>query len=182
MSGANVDRGVPYYELQKAEGLDEDQRWAVYDYLKAEGLLEERANIHITGLGIDEIERSQKSPQSSTEHFPGTVIQNYYGAVGAVQTGSHSTAVVTQHQNSNVDLLPLAERLVTALEALPETPGRDDALEQAEMLREEARLQIPRPKRIKSFLSAIRVLARDAAVDSASGDIAKLIDGQGKSV
>jgi hypothetical protein len=182
MSGADVDRGVPYYKLQEAERLDELQWWAVQDYLIAEGLIRERANLEITERGIDEIERSQRSPQTSTEHFSGTVIQNYYGNVGSVQTGSHSTAVVTQHQNSNTELLPLIERLVEALEALPVRPGVEDALEQTEMLREEAQLQIPRLKRIKSYLSAIGVLAGDTSVDLATGDISKLIESQAKPV
>jgi len=182
LSGADVDRGVPYYKLQEAERLDDLQWWPVQDYLIAEGLIRERANLEITERGIDEIERSQRSPQTSTEHFSGSVIQNYYGNVGSVQTGSHSTAVVTQHQNSNTELLPLIERLVEALEALRERPGVEDALEQTEMLKEEARLQSPRMKRIKSHLSAIGVLAGDPTVNLATGDISKLIESQAKPV
>ena len=182
ISGANVNHGVPYDKLQEAERLDDLQWWAVQDYLIAEGLIRERANLEITERGIDEIERSQKSPQASTEHFSGSVIQNYYGNVGSVQTGSHSTAVVTQHQNSNTELLPLIERLVEALEALRERPGVEDALEQTEMLKEEARLQSPRMKRIKSHLSAIGVLAGDPTVNLATDDISKLIESQSKPV
>jgi hypothetical protein len=180
MSRADVDRGVPYYKLQEAERLDDLQWWPVQDYLIAEGLIRERTNLEITERGIDEIERSQRSPQASTEHFSGNVIQNYYGNVGSVQSGSHSTAVVTQYQNSNTELLPLIERLVEALEALPERPEVNDALQQTEMLKEEAQLQIPRLKRIKSYLSAIGVLAGDASVDLARGDITKLIESHAK--
>lgn len=175
MSRANVDRGVPYDKLQEAEGLDENQWWAVHDYLKAERLIKEIANLHITELGIDEIERSKESPQSSTAHFSGVVIQNYYGNVGAVQSGSHSTAYVSQ-QNSHAELVSLLEKLRYALEAAPETPEKSDALEQFEMLKEEAQLEQPRPGRIKSCVSAIGAFVRDVSVDVASSAITKFVE------
>jgi hypothetical protein len=176
MSGGNVDRGIPYNELQEAEGLAEQQWWAIYDYLKAEGLLREGSHIEITERGIDEIERSQRSPQLPTEHFSGTVIQNYYGSVGAVQSGSHSTAIVTQQRNSHPELLSLIEQLKRTLETLSESPERNDALEQSDMLMEEAQLEHPRPKRIKSYLSAIIILTQAESVQMLSAEITKLIE------
>jgi hypothetical protein len=48
------------------------------------------------------------------------------------------------------------------------------------MLKEEAQLQSPRLKRIKSYVSAIGSLAGDASVDLARGDISELIESQDK--
>lgn len=175
MSSGNVDRGVPYYKLQEAEGLDERQWWPVFDYLKAEGLIRERTHIEITERGIDEIERSQRYPQSPTEHFSPVVIQHYYGNVGAVQSGSNSTAVVTQHQNSNAELFRLVEQLGQAVGAVPERPGREEALEQLEMLKEEARLEHPRPKRVKSYLAAIMLFTGDASIADLTDLVAESI-------
>lgn len=176
MSGANVDRGVPYNRLQEAEGLDEQSWWAVHDYLKSEGLIRQGTYIEITERGVDEIERSRRSPQHSTEHFSSHVIQHFYGNVGAVQTGSNSTAVVTQRQNSNAELLHLVELLGHAVEATSETASREDALEQLDILMEEAGLENPRPKRIRSLLAAIRLFMGDASVESASGEISDFIN------
>lgn len=176
MSGANVDRGVPYNRLQEAEGLDEQSWWAVHDYLKAEGLIREGTHIEITERGVDEIERSRRSPQLSTEHFSSHVIQHFHGNVGAVQTGSNSTAVVNQHQSSNAELLRLVGLLGHAVEATSETASREDALEQLDLLKEEAGLERPRPKRIRSILAAIKLFIGDASVESVSGEIAEFIN------
>lgn len=175
MSGGDVDRGVPYYKLQEAEGLDERRWWAVHDYLKAEGLIRERTHIEITERGVDEIERSERSPQLPTEHFSPVVIQHFYGSVGAVQSGNHSTARVTQHHNPSTVLLRLVEQLGQAVGAVAEKPSRGEALEQLEMLKEEALLERPRPKRIKSYLAAIRLFMGDASVESASDLVAEFI-------
>ena len=181
MSGGSAERDVSYREVQTAERLDDEQWWPAYYWLEAEGLLEEAVSsrVRLTAQGVDEIERTKKAPQSSTEHFPSIVIQNNYGNIGAIQSGSHNTANVSQQLNANTELRILVQQLHAAIEAQPDSPEKNEALEQFEVLKEEAEAEQPRPNRIKSCLKAIGGFVKDVSVDLASSAIMKQLGGPG---
>jgi hypothetical protein len=100
------------------EGLKSDEYEILETafYLSEEGLLnigqnqEQRMppgpNLCLTHKGIVEVERSIDHPSEATEHFSASVIQNFHGPVGAVQTGPQSEATIDQHLNLESRLGP----------------------------------------------------------------------------
>ena len=69
-------------------------------YLRGEGLVESMSinwDVGLTHRGIKEVEQSMLEPSKPTEHFPPKVIQNFYGAIGAVVHGAGATVTATQN-------------------------------------------------------------------------------------
>lgn len=119
-------------------------------------------NYKIAHLGVKEIERSMQKPEEPTEHFPPQIIQNFTGPVGAVQTGTHATANVTQDVGADLsDVLSLLEQLKSQIAELPQEQ-QEDASVSIEALEDELKLQDKNPKRIKAALAGLKGMARGA--------------------
>lgn len=89
------------------------------DYLEREKLIRsitDKADYEtiykVTHQGVKEIERVYSAPKQGTDRFSSQVIQNFYGAVGAVQTGSNATAHVIQNIGADLSsIFALIEQL-----------------------------------------------------------------------
>jgi hypothetical protein len=174
-AGGEVGNGVPYRKVQEELNLGDIEWWPTYYYLEAEGLIEEVASslVGVTGVGVDEMERSKKSPPEGTEHFPATVIQYFNGPVGSVQTGAHSSSQVTQNFGFNTtEVLKLLEELRRGFQSLPEGE-REQAIEVVDGLEEEIQSSNPRRGRIRVFLGQIGSFAANTASSVAADAIAK---------
>ena len=89
--GAELIRVLQYLER---EGLIKPQRYLLSHCL-SDG---SSPYVKITHQGVIEIEAAITKPHQRTEHFVESVIMNFYGQVGAVQTGEN-TATVSQNNN-----------------------------------------------------------------------------------
>jgi hypothetical protein len=166
LSRGDAHRAVTFDNLQKAAGIDEDQWWAIFDYLTREGLMREAHSgaVAITARGVDEMERAEHRPDKATEHFSTQVTQHFHGAVGAVQTGSHSTAHVTQNIGAEIaDVLKLLGEVRQGFQSLPPEP-RQEAVEVVDALEEEIKSPAPRKGRVRAYLGQIGSFAKDTAV------------------
>lgn len=156
---------VPLKDVAASLEIDEGEAVLAYQYLTGEGLLARRAMggvVSITHQGVREVEASLRNPERATEHFSVPVIQHvhqhFHGPVGAVQTGERSTATVHQTIGPGMaEVVALVERLRAALPA-----GRDDLLELADALEDEARRAAPKrslmvamAERVQRILEAI---------------------------
>ncbi len=162
----NLYKTVSTDELQKTAGLSEEEWWSVFDYLVGEKLIAEAHSgaVTITARGVDEIEQAERRPDKATAHFSPQVTQIFHGAVGAVQTGSHSTAHITQNIGSDVaDILKLLGELRQGFQSLPPEP-REEAVEIVDALEEEIKSVAPRRGRVRAYLGQIGSFAKDTAV------------------
>lgn len=153
----NIAEVVPFPEQEVASALE---------FLEGKGLVNgsgvqfigERRfprNYNILPSGIDEVEQSLRAPERGTEHFSPSVTQNFYGHVGAVQTGSNATANVTQ--NIGVDLpsvFSLVEQLKQNVEELPEAE-REDASDSLNALDDELKTS-KNPSKIRSIWRGLK--------------------------
>jgi hypothetical protein len=151
----------------------------VYDYLKAEGLVDDRTTgggvFEITQRGIEYAERLIRHPQVNEEPAPNRSEQHFHGPVGAVQNASGSTAYVTQNNVINsTELLSLVRELREKIQSLPDN---EEALEQIDNLEEEARSANPKASRIKAAAKYIANLVKDVGVSVLSDAISKAAGG-----
>ena len=75
-SGGDSTLDFPAKDIGRKLGFDETLNEKIYQYLKAEDLLEYRGmgpQVAITHEGIKKIELASKQPESGTEHFPANV-------------------------------------------------------------------------------------------------------------
>jgi hypothetical protein len=156
-------------------GWDESEVQMVSDYLAEEGLLTITSDSNnsrltpgphlcLTHKGIIEVEQSITNPTRATEHFPSTVIQNFNASVGAVQTGSYSTAHAVQSLGGEI---PRAFQLTTNLRLKfdSSTPEVQEAATQLiEGLEDEFRLSQPRRARVRAFLKGLGELSNNSSV------------------
>ena len=143
---------------------DENELGKISDYLEGEGLIErpidEGIYVQITHKGIVEIQKSINNPQSSTEHFPAPVIQNFTfnSTVGSVQTGNHNIANVQQNFGSKT------EDVINLLRELQEhisEESKQEGLEYIEGLETEIKSEKPSESRIKLFLKGLGGIVKD---------------------
>jgi hypothetical protein len=108
---------ISFDQLQKEEGLMQEEFFTLTDYLKNEGLVSYPVlgSITITHRGVKEIEASVRNPNKATEHFTHTVIQNFHGNVYGVQTGDQNT------QNIQVNNPEFNENLSKLIELIKES-------------------------------------------------------------
>ncbi len=140
-------------------------------YLKGQHLVEfvfktwsEPPTYRISHLGIREIERSMQEPAEATKHFSSQIVQNFHGAVGAVQTGTHTTANVTQNIGADLsDVLNLLEQLKPQVTELP-PEQQESALVSIEVLEDELKSQDENPKRIRGLLVGLGGIARGTVI------------------
>jgi len=148
-------------ELAQHTGLPQSAVEAAQEYLDKEGLIEIMSMdgvTQITHQGVTEVEAALQAPGRPTDHFSPLVIQNVFNApVGAVQTGSGSTANVVQSINTNTaDIV----RLIASLRALIPA-DRVDLSDAADELESEAKSGTPKPSRIRAYLSTLLQAGRD---------------------
>lgn len=102
-AGSSEYRPVNFYDIGKELGLVREEINDAELYLLGQGLItrfDDQGGVRLMHRGTVEVENSIQHPNKPTEHFSTQVIQpvqNFYGAVGAVQTASYSTASVTQN-------------------------------------------------------------------------------------
>lgn len=153
-----------------ARGIDvpENEREPARQYLHGEGLIKMRGPTlaSITHAGVVEIEASMERPAERTEHFTPAVIQqvtqNFSGPVGAVQTGSHNVAHVTQ--NVSTDVQVLLQQLRAQVDGLP-VEQREEAIELVDGLEEQAKKPSPSKAMIKQILAGLGGIFAGAGSD-----------------
>lgn len=175
----NVRSHIYYDEVQEEEGLSDRDFNAAFDYLKAEGLVNDRYKggvFEITQRGIEHVERQIKHPNAGDEsNSSGRHEQHFYGPVGAVQNAPGSRAYVTQNNvASPTELLRLVQELREKVEALPDN---QEALEQVNDLEEEARSENPKRSRIIAAAKYIGGIVKDVGVSVAAEAIVKAAGG-----
>jgi DNA-binding PadR family transcriptional regulator len=160
---------IPYRDVFTEEELNENQVHSIVKYLENEGLIKVNWNggdapvLSITHKGIKEVEQSIKQPDKPTEHFQTGVIQNFYGIVGAVQTGNNNTANVTQNNSLDIsEALKLIQEIRQNAISLPQEI-KEEAIEQLEDIEAEIQLPNPKPSRIKATMQALLNLASGTA-------------------
>jgi DNA-binding PadR family transcriptional regulator len=168
-AGPSEHRSIPYRSLVAEEELNENKVLSVIRYLENEGLVKVNWNggdapiLNITYKGIKEVEQSIKQPDKPTEHFQPGVIQNFYGFVGAVQTGNNNTANVTQNNSLDIsEALKLIQEMRQHAISLPQEI-KEEAIEQLEDIEAEIQLPNPKPSRIKATMQALLNLASSTA-------------------
>jgi hypothetical protein len=178
-SEGSINEDIDFDDLREEEGLSEVDFNAVYDYLKAEGLVDNRTMgggvFEITQRGIEYAERQIRHPQVNDEPASNRSEQHFHGPVGAVQNASGSTAYVTQNNVINsTELLSLIQELREKIQSLPDN---EEALEQIDNLEEEARSANPKASRIKAAAKYIANIVKDVGVSVLSDTISKAAGG-----
>jgi hypothetical protein len=175
-TGGKEHNRVNFDGITREAGLNKEESDEVYTYLMYEGLFDDRdtgGGVTLSHRAIVEIEQSIKQPNASTEHFPATVIQHFNAPVGSVQTGSQSSASVTQNIGASAsDVLNLIRELRQSIYTLP-VGQQEEAFEVVDALEEEAQLPNPRKGRIRAFLTQLGTVATDIGVNVAATAIAK---------
>ena len=163
------DPSMSFHEDRIAEGLNystQDIRSAL-SYLEGKHLVEVVTEFYggdkdykLAHPGVEEIEQSLQVPDKATEHFPFQIIQNFNAPVGAVPTGTHATANVTQNVGADLsDVFSLLEQLKLQVSELPQEQ-QEDASVTIEVLEDELKLQDKNPKRIRAAFAGLRGMAR----------------------
>jgi hypothetical protein len=177
-SEGNVYSHISHDEVRDEEGLTEAEFNAVFDYLKANGLVDDRYSggiFEITQWGIEYSETRIRTPEDAADNPVALNEQHFYGPVGAVQNAEASIAHVTQTNVWNsVELLSLIQELRAKVEALP---INQEAIEQLNDLEEEAKSATPKKSRIVATAKYIGSIVKDIGVSVASEAIAKAVGG-----
>lgn len=166
--GGKEHKRVDFMKVAQQAGFDEEGEEAqeIYVYFMKEGLFENRTvkwGVSLSHKAIVEIEQSIAKPNRDTEHFSSTVIQNFNAPVGSVQTGSNSTANVTQNFGTQAsEVLNLIQELRQSFKSLP-PDQREEAIEVTDALEEEVQSSTPRKGRIKAFLNQLASFTANTA-------------------
>lgn len=166
----SIAEDVPFTEQEISSALD---------YLEGKGLVrgggpqfigEQRfyRNYNIKHSGINEIEQALRAPGHGTEHFPPPATLNIYGNVGAVQTGSHATANVTQSIGPDLSsIFTLIEQLKQQTSELSED-DQDEAQIALHELETELRDK-KEPTKLRVLCKQLGRLAQGVAVGTSFG-------------
>lgn len=177
-SAGNIYTHISYDEVRDEEGLTEAQFNAVFDYLKANGLVDDRYSggvFEITQWGIEYAETRIRRPGSGADVPAVLNEQHFYGPVGAVQNAEASIAHVTQTNVWNsAELLSLIQELRAKAEALP---INQEAMEQLNDLEEEAKSPSPKKSRIIAAAKYVGSIIKDVGVSVAAEAIVKAAGG-----
>jgi len=148
-----------FFDGLKKEGMSFNDADAAFTWLIHEGLAARIASdmIGITHYGVREIEEAHDNPDDGTEHFTPAVIhqvQNFYGTVGGVQTGSHNTQHIAQQFNAPANILQHFATLRAEAQKLP-VEKRSEAIELVDAIEEQATAEKPKLARVKSYAEAL---------------------------
>ena len=177
--GANEDEPFACFEVGRNIGLTTQESRQIESYLESEGLIKEFASqglFVITHQGIVEVKNSVTYPDKPTEHFPTQVIQpiqNFYGAVGAVQNASHSIANVNQNIGASAsELVSILGELRRRLQSSSLSPEqRAEAIDLVDSIEEETQSPIPKPSRLKAFMMSLTQIVVEAGVTTGIKEI-----------
>ncbi|MGI8839047.1 MAG: hypothetical protein ACR2H4_20775 [Pyrinomonadaceae bacterium] len=173
-SEGNIYSHISYDEVRNEEGLTEAEFNAVFDYLKANGLVDDRYSggvFEITQWGIEYAETRIRRPEGGADIPAPLNEQHFYGPVGAVQNAEASIAHVTQTNVFNsAELLSLIQDLRGKVEALP---INQEAMEQLNDLEEEAKSPSPKKSRIIAAAKYVGSIVKDVGVNVAAEAIVK---------
>jgi hypothetical protein len=176
----NINNHVFYDEVQEEEGLTDMEFNAVFDYLKAEGLVSDRyvggGTFEITQKGVEYAERQLKHPHAGDAlTASGRLEQHFYRPVGAVQNGPGNTAHITQYNaGDSAELLRLIQELRVKVEA---AQGETEVLDKISELEKEAKSDSPKKSTIIETAKYIGNMVRDMGVGVAAEAIVKATSG-----
>ncbi len=158
-------------DLAKELGVNLEELYDILTYLEREGLvsLETMGGPGITHSGIREVEASIRTPSRPTPHFSVPVIQhvtnNFHAPVGAVQTGNHNTANVTQNIGvGDETLLRLLEEVRSRHLASLSEPQRRDVTECLDGIAAEAQSSSPSKARLRALVQGTTATLKDFGV------------------
>lgn len=124
--------------------------------------------VYSAGNALDHLEavwdRVNLSPTNNCASVrSGSVIQNFNGPIGAVQTGDGATANVVQNVGAQFsEIAPLLDSVLRASADLSAT-AQQEVREQVNELRGELAEVKPKPSRVKAFLAAMWQVTKDVA-------------------
>jgi len=178
-AGSSEYRPVNLYDIGKELGLVREEINDAELYLLGQGLItrfDDQGGIRLMHKGTVEVESSIQHPNNPTEHFSTQVIQpiqNFYGAVGAVQNASHSTANVTQNIGiSAPELLNILGELRRRLQNSSLSPEQQtEAIDLVDSIEEETKSPTPKPSRLKAFMMSLTQIAVEAGVTTGVKEI-----------
>nr|WP_290224270.1 hypothetical protein [Trichocoleus desertorum] len=159
------------YEATGVNGEEGQELIRILEYLAAKGLIKIQGSIYggqsapiwICHEGIREFEQTIRNPNGSTEHFSGSVVQNFHAAVGAVQNGNYNRAEVTQHIGMDAaEVLKLIQKLEQEVPNIPQE-NQDVAADSIEVLKAEVVATPTKVARIKGALFALWTSGKDVA-------------------
>lgn len=180
-AGCKERSSVSFQAVAEKSGFTEEEYGEIFNYFNAEGFFVDAnfgSTVSLSHSAIREIENSLNHPQQSTEHFQSTVIQNFHGAVGAVQTGNQNIANVNQNIGQNFsEILEQLAHLKREFQALPDG-DREKAIEVIDAIAEEVKSESPSKGKIKSFLLATKDFAVKTGTELAASTLAKLLESQ----
>jgi hypothetical protein len=177
-SAGNIYSHISYDEVRNEEQLTEAEFNAVFDYLKANGLVDDRYSggvFEITQWGIEYAEARIRTPEGPTDTPVARDEQHFYGPVGAVQNAENSVAHVSQTNVWNSgELLSLIRELRARVEAIP---INQEAMEHINDLEEEAKSPSPKKSRIIAAAKYVGTIVKDIGVSVAAEAIVKAAGG-----
>ena len=99
-----TERAIDLYSYPKIIDIQGEELIRILEYLENERLIKSigslwggNPQVKITHQGVIEIEVAITRPNQGTEHFVQQVIMNFFGQVGAIQTGEN---IATVSQNN----------------------------------------------------------------------------------
>ncbi|MCY7345087.1 MAG: hypothetical protein LH614_02615 [Pyrinomonadaceae bacterium] len=162
-------------------GFNFEETNEVYHYFTEEGFFGMNTSgldVTLSHRAIIEIEKSIVTPTQATEHFSTTVIQNFNGSVGAVQTGNNNTSNVNQNIGQNFsEVLKQLAILKNQFQSLPDE-DREEAIEIVDDLAVEVQSENPSKGKVKSFLSSVKDFAVKTGTDVTSKIVVELVKNQ----
>ena len=157
---------VDLLHLAEDEGISEDEADAMYSYLMQANIIKPMGGGHrvtLSAYGVDVVEALLK--KEPTEHFPPSVVMNFHGQVGGVQTGNGNTMEVNQNINPQIaEVVSLVKQLRS--EAVPQLPAenREEAGEMLDQVAEMLETGTKRVATVQRLMHAVYGMLQTAHV------------------
>ncbi len=180
---ADPVRFTSFRYLMTEEEVSDGKVGPIVRYLEDKGLIrikgisENDPIFSITHEGIKEVEQSIKLPEKATENFPSTVIQNFHGNIGAVQTGKNNNANIIQHNALDIsEAIKLIQEIRQHTAFLPQEE-RQEAIEQLDDFETEINSPNPKGSKLKAPVQVLRDLAGKTATAAGFVDAVHSLSG-----
>jgi len=162
----NLGNTLMFDEVINTLGIDEKESEEILLHLSSQGKNYLKwygsGNAHLTAQGLFYVESVIAAMNQPKEQPIPSVVHNYHSPVGAVQTGSHNTANVTQNVGTHTaEILKLLSDLRQSFQNLP-SEQKEEATELVDGIEQEVKSDKPRLRNIKALLES----AKDFAVDT----------------
>jgi hypothetical protein len=180
-TGGDTTTLIDFYELAATEGLSMESADQALTYLADRHLVDAclGGSVHLTssiGQRIVEHAARGRRPQTSTGggSIP-SIVQNFHGPVGAVQTGAQSTANVTQTVGLRADtILALLKVARAEVHGLP-AASRAEAGELLDEVEREVGSKQPSATRLRAFASSLQRIAEGIVASGTGSVLAQLV-------